>query len=252
MRIRLLLVLGALAALLVTALPAHAIVGGEPDNGAHPYVVAISNGQGVCSGAAISPTVVVTAAHCFGFPAEAVRVIFDENYRSPTRTLHPGTWYAHPDFCATCEPDRKTALADVAVVVLDAPVSLPRYAQLPAPGLVDRLPKKTAVELVGYGTQDVDRVKGDPVVAAASGLRMRGTADLLHTSRAVGDDLLKLSAWLSRGRAASCFGDSGGPVLLGDTILGVTSFSTNDFCRVATYAYRIDTAFAQAFISAPR
>src|ERR687897_3729981 len=127
MRIRLLLVLSALAALLVTAVPAQAIVGGEPDEGAHPYVAAISNGSTVCSGTAISPTVLVTAAHCFAFPAQAVRVIFDENFRSPTRTLHPGTWYAHPDFCPTCEANRRDALADVAVVVLAAPVSLPRY-----------------------------------------------------------------------------------------------------------------------------
>lgn len=252
MRIRLLLVLGALGALLVTAIPAQAVVGGEPDNGAHPYVAAISNGSSICSGTAISPTVLVTAAHCFTFPTEAVRVSFDENFRSPDRTLRPGTWYAHPGFCPTCSPDRKAALPDVAVVVLDEPVTLPRYARLPAAGLVDTLPRKTAVEIVGYGVQDVDRVQGQPVLVPASGLRMRGRADLLHTSRAVGDDLLKLSAWLSRGRSASCFGDSGGPVLLGDTILGVTSFAHNDFCRVATYAYRIDTPAAQAFVDAPR
>src|ERR687897_365622 len=153
MRIRLMLVLSALAALLVTAVPAHAIVGGEPDDGAHPYVAAISNGSTVCSGTAISPTVLVTAAHCFAFPTEPVRVIFDENFRSATRTLLPGTWYAHPQFCATCAAETKLALVDVAVVVLDAPASLPRYAQLPAHGLVDRLPKKASAEIVGYGAQ---------------------------------------------------------------------------------------------------
>jgi hypothetical protein len=252
MRIRLLTCLGALVALLATAVPALAIVGGEPDNGAHPYVAAISNGSAICSGAAISPTVLVTAAHCFDFPTQPVRVIFDEDFRSPTRTLRPGSWYAYPQFCPTCEPEKKAALADVAVVVLDAPVSLPRYAQLPPLGAVDRLGKKTTVDIVGYGVQDVDRIGGEPVPVPASGLRMQGSADVLHTPRAVGDELLELSARLSRGRSASCFGDSGGPILAGDTILGVTSFSTNDFCRVATYGYRIDTALAQSFISAPR
>jgi secreted trypsin-like serine protease len=252
MRIRLSLVLSALAALVLTALPAQAIVGGEPDDGAHPYVAAISNGATVCTGTAISPTVLVTAAHCFAFPAQAVRVIFDEDFRSPTRTLRPGTWHAHPDFCATCDPEIRSALADVAVVVLAAPVALPRYAQLPAPGVVDRLPRKTAVEIVGYGTQQVDRVQGEPVVAPASGLRMKGSAELIHRPRAIRDELLTVSAHQSRGRAASCFGDSGGPILLGDTILGVTSFAQNDFCRVATWAYRLDTPAAQAFVNAPR
>jgi secreted trypsin-like serine protease len=252
MRFRLLTCLGALAVLLATAVPALAIVGGEPDDGAHPYVAAISNGSTICTGAAISPTVLVTAAHCFDFPTQAVRVIFDENFRSPTRTLQPATWYAHPQFCPTCEPDKKAALPDVAVVVLDAPVSLPRYAQLPQLGAVDRLGKKASVDIVGYGTQEVDRVDGEAVPAPASGLRMQGKADLLYAPRKVGDELLKLSAWLSRGRSASCFGDSGGPILSGDTILGVTSFSTNDYCRVATYGYRIDTPLAQSFISAQR
>jgi secreted trypsin-like serine protease len=244
MRIRFLLLLVALVALL-TAATAQAIVGGEPDNGAHPYVVAISNGSEICSGAAISPRIVVTAAHCFTFPAEAVRVIFDDDFRSSTRTLVPGTWTAHPQFCSTCAPDRKDAITDVAVVVLDTPVTLPRYAQLPALGFDDSVQPGTGVEIVGYGVQDFDKKTALP----PSGLRMRADADLLHASRHVGDDLLKVSARLSRDRGASCFGDSGGPVLLGDTILGVTSFGSNDRCRVATYAYRVDSQLAQSFIA---
>jgi secreted trypsin-like serine protease len=230
---------------LLTAATAQAIVGGEPDNGAHPYVAAISNGSEICTGAAISPTIVVTAAHCFTFPSEPVRVIFDDDFRSSTRTLLPGTWYAHPQFCATCSPDRKDAIADIAVVVLDAPVTLPRYAKLATLGLVDRLAPKTSVDIVGYGVQEFD--KKNPV--SPSGLRMRADAELLHSGKAVRDDLLKVSARVSQGRGASCFGDSGGPVLLGDTILGVTSFGSNDRCRAATYAYRVDTPLSQSFIA---
>jgi secreted trypsin-like serine protease len=247
MRIRLLLVLGVLV-LLLAAIPAQAIVGGTSDNGAHPYVAAVSNGSTICSATAISPTVLVTAAHCFAFPTQSVRVIFDENFRDPARVLHPGTWHAHSAFCATCDPERKEALSDLAVVVLEAPVSLPRYAQLAPLGLVDRLGPGTSVEIVGYGISEFDRKSPLP----ASGERMRANADLLRTSSAVGDELLKVSARLSRERGASCFGDSGGPVLLGDTILGVTSFGASDRCRVATYAYRVDTPVAQSFISAPR
>jgi secreted trypsin-like serine protease len=248
MRIRLMLALGVLVALFAAAIPAQAIVGGTSDNGAHPYVAAVSNGSTICSAAAISPTVLVTAAHCFAFPTEAVRVIFDDNFRNPARVLHPGTWYAHPAFCATCNPEKKQALTDIAVVVLDAPVSLPRYARLAPLGLTDRLGARTSVEIVGYGVSEFDRKTPLP----ATGERMRANADLLRTSKQVGDELLEVSARLSQDRGASCFGDSGGPVLLGDTILGVTSFGTNDRCRVATYAYRVDAPVAQSFVSAPR
>ena len=113
MRIRLLTCLGALVVLLATAVPALAIVGGEPDNGAHPYVAAISNGSTICTGAAISSTVLVTAAHCFDFPTQAVRVIFDENFRSPTRTLQPGTWYAHPAVLPDLRPGARGTAAHI-------------------------------------------------------------------------------------------------------------------------------------------
>ena len=53
----------------------------------------------------------------------------------------------------------------------------------------------------------------------------------------------------SQGRGGTCFGDSGGPILLGDTILGVNSFVNNDNCAGVTYSYRIDTAEALAFIN---
>jgi hypothetical protein len=48
--------------------------------------------------------------------------------------------------------------------------------------------------------------------------------------------------------AAVASGDSGGPILLDRTILGVNSFVTNGQCAGVTYAYRIDPPEALAFI----
>jgi secreted trypsin-like serine protease len=241
MRIRFLLLLAALVALLVAVPAAEAIIGGNPDDGAHPYVAAISNGSTICSGAAISPTVVVTAAHCFNFPSQPVRVIFDENYRSPTRTLWPGVWTAHPGFCGDCD-----AVNDLAVVVLDDPVTLPRYAQLPALGLVDQLRGHADVELVGYGVQEVVRDHRQFVPVPASGLRMKATADLFGIPKSGETGLVKITA---RQRGAACYGDSGGPVLIGDTIVAVNSFAANDACHGKTFAQRLDTAAMQSFVS---
>lgn len=244
MRTRSLFLLAALVALLVAVPAADAIIGGTPDDGSHPYVAAISNGSAVCSGAAISPTVVLTAAHCFTFPSEPVRVVFDENFKSPTRTLRPGTWFAHPDFCGGCD-----AVNDVAVVVLDEPVGLPRYAQLASLGLVDQLHGRTDVELVGYGVQQVIRDHGQVVPLPSSGLRMKVTGDLSGIPRSGETGLVKLTA---RKDGAACYGDSGGPVLIGDTILAVNSFAGNAACRGVTYAQRVDTVSVQSFVSSPR
>ena len=78
MRAKVLVVLGAVLAMLVMAAPAQAIKGGVPDEGAHPYVgellfydpTAIDprfddpGGWFTCSGTLVSPTIVVTAGHC--------------------------------------------------------------------------------------------------------------------------------------------------------------------------------------------
>ena len=58
-----------LATVLGTAGVSYAIINGEADGDRHPYVAAVgglSNGEMfLCSAAAISPRILVTAAHCF-------------------------------------------------------------------------------------------------------------------------------------------------------------------------------------------
>jgi secreted trypsin-like serine protease len=49
----------------------------------------------------------------------------------------------------------------------------------------------------------------------------------------------------------TCFGDSGGPMLLPgtDLITAVISFGKNGVCTGHDYSYRVDTQEAQAFIA---
>jgi hypothetical protein len=100
-------------------------------------------------------------------------------------------------------------------VHLDAPIAVSRYAQLPSVELVERLRVGQPVTVVGYGVQGIETGGGPPQEVIFE----------------------------------TCFGDSGGPVLLGDTILAVNSFVTNGLCRGVTYAYRLDTPEARAFIA---
>jgi hypothetical protein len=232
---------------------AYAITNGQPDGDGHPYVGAVNNGVYFCSGAAISPTVFVTAAHCFFYSGEPVWVTFDPEgrYADPPPVYHSGTWYPHPDWCPGCAPGSPgDDTHDVAVVIFDEPVTLPRYAELPTEGLVDTLPMNSDVTIVGYGLQGFNRGGGRPS-PDIDYKRYYAPALLVASNHPHSDEYIKLTANPAKGKGGVCLGDSGGPNLLGDTdtILAITSYGTNSNCAGVTYSNRIDIAYALEFIN---
>jgi hypothetical protein len=240
-----------LACSLAVVPAAGAITGGQLDGSAHPYVGIAGNGTQLCSGFLVSPTVWVTAAHCFvgvdsiygtapdGAPL--VKGTFDPRgitVPSSERVNFFGAFYPNPAYCASCSKSGH----DFAVVVLTAPVAMPRYASLPSRGLVDSLANGTALDLVGYGYQDLK--------TGARGSRYAAPSELANAGTSFADDLIKLASSRSAGNGGFCFGDSGGPDLLAgtDVAIAVNTFVMNDVCRGVTYSTRLDTPDALAFV----
>lgn len=240
------------AAMVTTTAAVMAITNGKPDGNAHPYVgIALQAAPGggffVCSGSFLSPTKFLTAAHCFD-PAAPALVSPANQQPFPVVT---GVVHNNPDWCLGCAPGIQGAdTHDVAVITLNLPVLLSEYAALPSAGLVDSLPMKSPVDLVGYGVQGFIRGGGQPQQIFTA-IRFFAPTQLVQSNNPSSAEFLKLTANPSQGTGGVCFGDSGGPDLLGGTnmVLGVNSFVTNENCAGVTYSQRVDLPDILSFIN---
>jgi hypothetical protein len=227
------LLLAGVAALVVAA-PAFAITGGSLDGAAHPAVglLLADRGNGPepdCSGALVSPTVFVTAAHCTAdLSSSRVWVSFDSRYDAASSPLLTGTAHTDPEW-STVKDDKH----DLAVVVLDKPVrstvpyALPKAGALDAPSVASQ-----TFTNVGYGYFDR--------TFTFDGYRRSSTSSFTNVKATE----LKLSDK----PGGVCFGDSGGPRLLGNVVVAVTSYGNNN-CTGQSTSYRLDTLGARSFLS---
>ena len=258
----------ALALVLSLVGVASAITNGQPDGDAHPYVglLVFDVAPGVpgwrCSGSLIAPNVVLTAGHCTD-GAVAARVWFDEDvtydavpfplypYGGPGSGAVEGTAYTYSEFCTGCGNGLpEFAHGDVEIVVLDEAVDVGGFAELPAAGLVDTLKNKTAIDFVGYGVKYQDKIPGNQLPQPPPYYRWTGPRTRFYAPSALvsgnfvhSDEFMKLALNPGGGSGGTCFGDSGGPDLLGgtDTVLAVNSYVTNINCSGVGYSFRVDT-----------
>lgn len=256
---RSLVLLLAVAALIVAMIaPASAVKNGELDGEDHPGVVLLLMDVGGapafrCSATLLSPTVVLTAGHCTSnypdAPFTGMRVFTESDVDNGDNTYPWGggpnsveavSWAAHADY-----EDYPFYFNDVGVVILEEPgvvLDSADYGILPEVDQLDVLKTKrghhkTFFTSVGYGLQQIN-----PVFVQADRVRMVANPRLIqiNTPGFTGDFSLLLSNNHSTG--GTCFGDSGGPNFLGDSMVvaGVTSFGMNGNCAGTGGVFRMD------------
>ncbi len=181
----------------------------------------VYNGEYVCSGTLISPSVFLTVAHCTQAYERAdlqVRVTFESRADFDPDAAYTGTPYTHPKW------DGFPDFPDVGVVVLDEAVDTGAgYGRLPEAGIVERFETgKELLTVVGYGVRGFETGGGKPE-PTAGGIREKSTVEYFGTegaanSFAAGGYYIKtLQASGGEGGEGACLGDSGGPHFLPQT-----------------------------------
>ena len=259
---------------LAVAAPASAITGGEPDGDRHPNVGLIlfydPTGRFRCSATLISPTVLVTAAHCTEGTVGKTLVTFDsviaEQPPSPfpvagnpatgytareiTRAGYlSGTAYTHPEYSGFTDLDNWN---DVGVVVLDRAVNGTAPAALSPADYLNAYDgsvlSSTLFELVGYGTEvrkpDSGPQKPQPMTYPL--LRRYTTAP----GQKLTPQILQLNGnpTDTKGGGGTCFGDSGGPVFKDGYLVAVTSYGYTQNCRYLGGYQRVDVDVTRDWI----
>jgi hypothetical protein len=225
------------------------ILNGTPDGGAHPYVGwllfdgAPGAGSWSCSGAALDANTILTAGHC----TDGAVAAYYSPLEKPLLLIPPrrpqmiaGTAISYPGFDFNAFPNT----GDVGVVQLTGGTVPGPYATLSPVNGLNSLPKHQVFDIVGYGLERTQPVE------AGDTERMRATAKLLQVQSGrgfFGPFNLKLS---SNGQGATCFGDSGGPILVANVVYAVNSYVWNSNCTNASYAYRVDLTDVNAWVRA--
>ncbi len=224
------------AALLATAVPAAAITNGVTDTD-HDFVGVMRGAdpggtERQCSGSLIAEGVFLTAGHCAVLTG--VTVHFGADLDDPDASVREATEVVrHPSYAANFGRQY-----DVAVVLFGGSGLGIVPGELAAENMIDTFSKDelraATFEAVGYGLVRND-ANGNSAPLVESSQRMIATQSYLNMH----NQYLGLSIHTHKGNGGGCFGDSGGPHLLHDVIVSITSNGDGN-CVATDNTQRVD------------
>ena len=201
--------------LFITPNSARAIVNGQPEADLSHHTVMVLDDHGhVCTGAVITQTSILTAAHCVA-AAGAWRV----HWRGPDNAvmlLEPKAIRIHPGYDANAVKTRSRSI-DLAVITLGEPLP-PSFEPISLSDAASVKPGDT-ITVAGYGLTDEKNRKS---------LGKLNRADLAVVEPNGHSTIL---VWLSDPASngmGGCHGDSGGPMLFQGALIAITSWTTGE------------------------
>ncbi|CAM5429853.1 Serine protease OS=Streptomyces alboniger OX=132473 GN=CP975_26870 PE=3 SV=1 [Streptomyces alboniger] len=231
-------VLAATAAAATTALigsPAavaapQPIVGGTTTTTtAYPFMMQITDASQnqFCGGTLVSPTKVVTAAHCMvGETTSSVRVVGGRTYLNGTNgtVSRVSKIWVHPSYTDATNGD------DVAVLTLST--SMPyTTASYVSSSQTSIYAVGTTARIVGWGTTSANGSSSNQLRTATVPTVSNTSCASSYGSDFIASDMV--CAGYTSGGVDTCQGDSGGPFLIGGVLAGITSWGEG--CAEAGY-----------------
>jgi hypothetical protein len=252
-----------LGLLLLVAGPAGAVIGGTSDLENHYANVGVlqlrvgDDWFDFCSGTLVRSDVVLTAAHCTDFLQEVgedgfgpadLRISFDPAGGAPYSSVdhiivNPDWFTAGPCFGNSKNACLAPPAEDIALVFLSEPVGI-TPAQIAGPGYLDSLDLRSETfTVVGYGTDAfiTGSAASPKAITLFDGIRSYRDVSSIPAQDAFPDRFLKITAGV-------CFGDSGGPLFHGDTLVALNTWTFSYRCAGPNLEYRVDSEPAQAFL----
>lgn len=262
--------------------PAGAITGGEPDGDQHPNVALLAfyakdgdtNSRFRCSGTLVTPTVILTAAHCTDDITGKTIVTFEtfiddappsdipraeddlqtgtsnSGYTEAPPGYYAGTAHPHPDYSDFTDTRNWN---DVGVVELEAAVEGITPATIAPTNYLNNYAQptlnKTIFTVVGYGTE-VRKPETGPQKAAPQSYPI-----LRRVTTSNGQKLTPQIVQMNGNPAnviaggGTCSGDSGGPSFLNNYLTTVTSYGYTENCRYVDGYQRVDIPVVQKWLA---
>jgi hypothetical protein len=217
-----------------------------------------------CSGSLLTPTVFLTAGHCTDGVASA-RVYFQQDagaHFDPVTEVDPVSGY--PETCAPGTLGVVCATSDelfnygfddfetfpdthdAGLVILDQPISMPEYGALAAAGTLNGLARGPVRHQVRFTASGYGLSLSGPQHVVSFRSRLMATSRIVNLRSHMTGGFSLQTIGRGKGFGGTCSGDSGGPIFLGgsasNTIVAVTSFGLNAWCRGVDFSYRTDRA----------
>jgi V8-like Glu-specific endopeptidase len=242
-------ILAVVLAALALALPGSAITNGELDGNGHPsvgaYLVKVGgNWRLLCSGTLVSPRVFLTASHCTSYAEAngwAQAVSFDPTDVENTNDIRPATSVTNPEY-------KQPYTNDVSLLLLENATTDRTPMPIASVGYLDVLEASGAIEStdfinVGYGTAE-QVVGGGPAYFPFDGYRRVSTSSFQNLRK----EIIQLWQKENVDQGGTCYGDSGGPTLVGSTVVAVVSTGDGP-CWSTGVKTRVDTAEVRDFLA---